>query len=213
MTGTSLGLIFTAALVWSCNSQSIPTNEQTLTSEFAMENKEIITLGSGCFWCTEAVFEQLNGVHSAVSGYMGGKTKNPSYKEICTGTTGHAEVIQVTFDPNVISIAELLEVFFATHDPTTLNRQGADVGTQYRSAIFFHTPEQEKIALKAKEAANESGEWNAPIITEITAASTFYPAEDYHQSYFELNGNQPYCTMVIAPKMDKFKKRFAEKLK
>lgn len=178
-----------------------------------MENKEIITLGNGCFWCTEAVFEQLNGVHSAVSGYMGGKLKNPSYKEVCSGTTGHAEVIQVTFDPNVISVAELLEVFFATHDPTTLNRQGADVGTQYRSAIFFHSPEQEEIAEKAKEAANESGEWNAPIVTEVTAAAMFYPAEDYHQSYFELNGGQPYCSMVIAPKMDKFKKRFAEKLK
>jgi len=205
---------FLSALgIISCQSQQPEQKSPQSPTAINMENKEIITLGAGCFWCTEAVFEQLKGVESAVSGYMGGTVKNPSYKEVCTGRTGHAECIQVVFDPSQISVAEIMEVFFATHDPTTLNRQGADVGTQYRSAIFYHNDAQRDIATKAKEAANESGEWNSPIVSEITAASTFYPAEDYHQSYYELNGSQPYCSMVITPKMDKFKKRFAEKLK
>jgi peptide-methionine (S)-S-oxide reductase len=200
------------ALMASCQS-SQTGNDESAHLNVNMENQEIATLGSGCFWCTEAVFESLKGVSAAVSGYMGGAVKNPSYREVCTGRTGHAEVVQVTFDPSVISFAEILEAFFATHDPTTLNRQGADVGTQYRSAIFYHSEDQRLTAIKAIEAANESEEWNAPIVTEVTEALEFYPAEDYHQEYFSLNGNEPYCRMVIAPKMDKFKKRFAEKLK
>lgn len=174
---------------------------------------EQITLGSGCFWCTEAVFERLKGVESAVSGYSGGKTKDPFYKEVCAGTTGHAEVVQVTFDPEVIPVIEILEVFWKTHDPTTLNRQGNDVGTQYRSAVFYHNEEQKKVAEELMAELDKSGAWSDPIVTEITAFEKFWPAEDYHQSYFELNGSQPYCQFVVGPKVDKFKKVFQDKLK
>lgn len=174
---------------------------------------EQITLGSGCFWCTEAVFQRLKGVSTAVSGYTGGKTKDPFYKEVCAGTTGHAEVVQVTFDPNVISLNEILEVFWKIHDPTTLNRQGNDVGTQYRSAIFYHTPEQKEISETLKQKLDASGAWADPIVTEITAFDKFWPAEDYHQGYFELNGSQPYCQFVVGPKVEKFKKVFSDKLK
>lgn len=177
------------------------------------EGREVATFGAGCFWCVEAVFQCLRGVDSAISGYSGGHIKNPSYKEVCKGTTGHAEVVQITFDPEVISFADLLEVLFSVHDPTTLNRQGADVGTQYRSAIFYHSEEQKEIALKAIAAANESGQWNTPLVTEVTPFSNFYKAEDYHQDYFALNGEQPYCQMVVRPKVEKFKKQFREKLK
>jgi len=178
-----------------------------------MNNLEIATLGAGCFWCVEAIFQNLDGVEKVESGYSGGSVKNPAYREVCNGTTGHAEVVQVYFDPSKISFAEILEVFFETHNPTTLNKQGADVGTQYRSAVFFHSPEQEKTANTAIAAANESGNWADPIVTEVTAFNTFYPAEDYHQDYYNLNGSQPYCSMVITPKVDKFKKKFKEKLK
>ncbi len=174
---------------------------------------EQITLGSGCFWCTEAVFQRLKGVSTAVSGYTGGITKDPFYKEVCAGTTGHAEVVQVTFDPNVISLNEILEVFWKIHDPTTLNRQGNDVGTQYRSAIFYHTPEQKEISETLKQKLDASGAWADPIVTEITAFDKFWPAEDYHQGYFELNGSQPYCQFVVGPKVEKFKKVFSDKLK
>jgi len=174
---------------------------------------EKITLGSGCFWCTEAVFQRLNGVESAVSGYSGGKTKDPFYKEVTTGRTGHAEVVQVTFDPVVISLEEILEVFWKTHDPTTLNRQGNDVGTQYRSAIFYHDPAQQVVAERLKKALDESGAWGDPIVTEITPFEVFYPAENYHQDYFNENGSQPYCQFVVAPKVKKFKEVFADKLK
>ncbi|MFH6982365.1 peptide-methionine (S)-S-oxide reductase MsrA [Marinoscillum luteum] len=174
---------------------------------------EKITLGSGCFWCTEAVFQRLNGVESAVSGYSGGKTKDPFYKEVTTGRTGHAEVVQVTFDPAVISLEEILEVFWKTHDPTTLNRQGNDVGTQYRSAIFYHDPAQQVVAERLKKALDESGAWGDPIVTEITPFEVFYPAENYHQDYFNENGSQPYCQFVVAPKVKKFKEVFADKLK
>lgn len=179
---------------------------------YTMDTMEVATLGAGCFWCVEAIFQDLKGVAKVESGYSGGSIKNPSYKEVCMGTTGHAEVVQVTFNPNEISYAKILEVFFATHDPTTLNRQGADVGTQYRSAIFYHSESQKETAELAKKAANESGEWPNPIVTEITAFDSFYKAEDYHQDYYNQNGEQPYCQIVIAPKMDKFKKRFAELL-
>ena len=174
---------------------------------------ERATLGAGCFWCVEAVFLQLAGVHEVVSGYTGGTTVNPNYKAVCMGMTGHAEVIQIGFDPDIISYEDILEVFWQTHDPTTLNRQGGDVGTQYRSAIFYHTEAQQEIAEKSKAAADASGLWGDPIVTEITAADVFYPAEEYHQNYFQLNPRQPYCQFVIHPKLEKFTKQFKDKLK
>lgn len=174
---------------------------------------ETATFGSGCFWCTEAIFQNVEGVTQVVSGYMGGHVKNPTYKEVCSGLTGHAEVLQVTFDPAVISYPELLEIFWKTHDPTTLNRQGADVGTQYRSAIFYHTEEQKALAEKYKKELTDAQVYDQPIVTEITPASVFYKAEDYHQNYYNLNGNVPYCAYVITPKVEKFKKVFKEKLK
>ncbi|MDZ4824446.1 MAG: peptide-methionine (S)-S-oxide reductase MsrA [Flavobacteriales bacterium] len=178
-----------------------------------MEKSETATLGAGCFWCVEAIYQYLDGVVKVQSGYSGGSVKNPSYTEVCNGTTGHAEVVQVTFNPDSVSYSEILEVFFETHDPTTLNRQGADKGTQYRSVIYYHSDEQKRIAQTALKAANESGNWPNPVVTEISPIADFYPAEDYHQEYFALNGEAPYCQMVIAPKVDKFKKKFQEKLK
>lgn len=172
------------------------------------------TFANGCFWCTEAIFEELDGVISAESGYTGGQTANPSYKEVCTGETGHAEALQIVYDPAKISFDELLEVFWQTHDPTTLNRQGADVGTQYRSGIFYHNEEQKQKAEKYKAELDKSGAFDRPIVTEITSFSKFYPAEDYHQQYFENNENaNPYCKIVIRPKLDKFRKVFKDKLK
>lgn len=172
------------------------------------------TFANGCFWCTEAIFEELKGVVSATSGYTGGHTKNPTYKEVCSGETGHAECIQIVYDTTLISFDELLEVFWSTHDPTTLNRQGNDVGTQYRSGIFYHSTLQQSKAQAYKEALDKSGAWDRPIVTEITPFSVFYPAEDYHQQYFELNGNtNPYCQYVIQPKLEKFRKVFENKLK
>ena len=178
-----------------------------------MDNLQKATFGSGCFWCTEAIFERLNGVKSVVSGYSGGKVENPTYEEVCTGTTGHAEVTQITYNPEVISFDELLEVFWKTHDPTTLNRQGNDVGPQYRSVIFYHNDEQKKLAEKYKVALDKSGAWEKPIVTEISPLINFYPAEDYHQEYYENNPNQGYCAFVIAPKVEKFEKVFKDKLK
>jgi peptide-methionine (S)-S-oxide reductase len=175
--------------------------------------QEIATLAGGCFWCLEAVFNEMEGVASAVSGYMGGRVANPGYREVCGGKTGHAEVVQVTFDPAVTSFRELLEVFFSIHDPTTLNRQGNDVGTQYRSAIFYHSQEQKDEALRMIRELTASGHWKAPIVTEVTAAPEFYPAEDYHQRYFENNPGQGYCQMVVAPKLGKFRSKFSEKRK
>jgi peptide-methionine (S)-S-oxide reductase len=177
------------------------------------EQLQIATLGSGCFWCTEAFFLRLKGVESVVSGYTGGKVKNPTYREVCTGTTGHAEVVQVKFNPKVISYEEILEVFWNTHDPTTLNRQGADEGPQYRSAVFYHNEEQKKIAEQYKDQLNKSGVYKNSIVTEITPFSVFYPAEDYHQNYYALNANQGYCQYVIRPKIEKFNKQYAAKLK
>lgn len=177
------------------------------------DNLEKATFGSGCFWCTEAIYERVNGVHSVVSGYAGGKVENPTYKEVCTGNTGHAEVIQLTFDSSVVSYDELLEIFFRTHDPTTLNRQGNDVGTQYRSVIFYHNDEQKNKAEYYKNELDKSGAWENPIVTEISSIMNFYIAEDYHQNYFENNPNQGYCAFVIAPKVEKFEKVFKNKLK
>lgn len=182
-------------------------------TEIRNHQTDTATFGAGCFWCVEAVFQELNGVLSVTSGYMGGQVKNPTYKEVCTGQTGHAEVAQIVYDPSKISFAELLEVFWQTHDPTTLNRQGADVGTQYRSAIFYHSPEQQEEAERYKKELNASGAWDKPIVTEISAAEVFYPAEDYHQNYYNQNGEAAYCQFVIRPKVDKFKKVFGEKLK
>ena len=178
-----------------------------------MENFQVATLGSGCFWCTEAVFERLNGVKKVVSGYAGGTVENPTYEEVCSGTTGHAEVTQITYDPKIISYDELLEVFWKTHDPTTLNRQGNDVGTQYRSVIFYHSEEQKQLAEKYKEELNKSGAWDRPIVTEISPLTNFFSAEGYHQDYYKNNPNQGYCAFVIAPKVEKFEKVFKDKLK
>jgi peptide-methionine (S)-S-oxide reductase len=174
---------------------------------------EVATLAGGCFWCLEAVYDELRGVESVESGYSGGQVANPSYQAVCSGTTGHAEVVQLTFDPAVISFREILDVFFSIHDPTTLNRQGADVGTQYRSAIFYHTPEQKATAEQAIAELNAAGEWKDKIVTEVTPFEAFYPAEDYHQEYFARNGSQPYCRMVVAPKVAKFRKHYTERLK
>ncbi len=174
---------------------------------------EIATLAGGCFWCIESVFNRLRGVESAVSGYMGGQTPNPTYKDICGGDTGHAEVVQVTFDPVEITYREVLEIFFTLHDPTQLNRQGNDVGTQYRSAVFWHTLEQKTEAEAVIAALTAAKQFDAPIVTEVTEAETFYPAEDYHQGYFDQNPNQPYCQFVVAPKVVKAKTKFAARLK
>ena len=175
---------------------------------------ETATFANGCFWCTEAIFEELKGVKSATSGYAGGTSENPTYKEVCSGTTGHAECLQIIYDPAVISFDELLEVFWETHDPTTLNRQGADAGTQYRSAVFYHSGEQKQKAEKYKAELDKSGAFNKPIVTEITPAGEFYPAENYHQQYYENNENlNPYCKIVIRPKLDKFRKVFKDMLK
>jgi peptide-methionine (S)-S-oxide reductase len=173
----------------------------------------VATLAGGCFWCIETVFNRLRGVESAVSGYMGGHTANPTYKDICNGDTGHAEVVQVSFDPDVISYRELLDVFFTLHDPTQLNRQGNDVGTQYRSAIFWHTPEQKAEAEVVIAELTAAKQFDAPIVTEVTEATTFYPAEDYHQRYYEQNPHQPYCQFVVAPKVAKAEAKFGERLK
>lgn len=175
--------------------------------------RETATFGGGCFWCLEAVFELLQGVESVESGYAGGHVPDPGYKAVCTGTTGHAEVIRVTFDPAIITFSELLEVFFVSHDPTTLNRQGNDVGTQYRSAIHFHSPEQERIAKAAIADLNARKIWPNPIVTEVTAAPEFFKAEDYHEGYYRLNPDQGYCQWVVNPKVAKTRKAFAGKLK
>lgn len=174
---------------------------------------EKATFGMGCFWCSEAIFQRLKGVVKVESGYAGGNYKNPTYEDVCTGNTGHAEVVQVTFEPEVISYKELLEIFWKMHDPTTLNRQGADVGTQYRSVIFFHTPQQKTLAEAYKTELNEEKVYPDPIITQIAPFTNFYVAENYHQNYFKLNGREPYCRMVILPKVDKLEKVFKAKLK
>jgi peptide-methionine (S)-S-oxide reductase len=184
-----------------------------MTTQAAHDGKEIATLGGGCFWCLEALFDNLQGVAAVESGYTGGKTVNPTYKDICNGDTGHAEVVRVTFDPKTISFREILEVFFTIHDPTTLNRQGNDVGTQYRSAIFFHTPEQQSTARQFVAELTAEKVFGGSIVTEVTAAPEFYVAENYHQEYFVNNGNQPYCQAVVAPKVAKFRKKFANRMK
>ena len=174
---------------------------------------EKATFGSGCFWCTEAVFQDLEGVESVVSGYSGGHIKNPAYREVCEGRTGHAEVVQITYDPAVVAYDTLLEVFWKTHDPTTLNRQGNDVGTQYRSVIYYHDEAQRQLATQYKEELDKSGAFSNPIVTEISPLDTFYPAEEYHQNYYKNNPEQGYCSFVVRPKVEKFKKVFGDRLK
>lgn len=188
------------------------TNELPSTSISIPDGLKLLTLGGGCFWCTEAVFQRLKGVEKVVSGYAGGLIPNPSYRQICSGTTGHAEVIQIYYHPDLISLEKLLEIFWATHDPTTLNRQGADAGPQYRSAIFYHNEEIQKAAENLKSRLNQAEVFENPIVTEITPFTNFYPAEDYHQDYFNLNGHQPYCQFVVKPKVDKLQKFFADYL-
>jgi peptide-methionine (S)-S-oxide reductase len=186
-------------------------NKQTMTMDNGI--RDTATFGAGCFWCVEAAFMQLNGVLEVKSGYSGGFIKNPSYKEVCNGNTGHAEVVNIVFAPSVISYAQLLEVFFSLHDPTQLNRQGNDVGTQYRTVVFYHNEEQKITAQKAIEAANAVPEWKGEVVTELSAFEVFYPAESYHDNYYNLNKEQSYCSYVIRPKMDKFQKKFHDLLK
>ncbi len=178
-----------------------------------MSDLQLATFGGGCFWCTEAVFQQLKGVQSVVSGYAGGHVDRPTYQQVCTGTTGHAEVIQITYDPAQVRYEELLEVFFKTHDPTTLNRQGNDTGTQYRSVVFYHDDQQREIATRVKKQLDDAGIFDTPVVTEISPAPEFFAAEDYHQNYYKQNPNQPYCQAVVGPKVKKFQQVFADRLK
>ena len=179
----------------------------------ATAGKEIATLSGGCFWCLEAVYDEVKGVDSVESGYMGGRKPNPSYEEVCSGETGHAEVVQITFDPQVVSYKELLEVFFVIHDPTTLNRQGNDAGTQYRSAIFYHSPEQKRVAEQTIRELESEKLFDNQVVTQVVPAEPFYPAEDYHREYFQRNQGQPYCQFVVAPKVAKFRRKFLDKVK
>ncbi|WP_254070822.1 peptide-methionine (S)-S-oxide reductase MsrA [Pedobacter sp. L105] len=183
------------------------------SAEAQSQKSEKATFGMGCFWCSEAIFQRLNGVTSVKSGFEGGEVANPSYEDVCTGTTGHAEVVELTYDPSKISYDELLEVFWKSHDPTTLNRQGADEGTQYRSVVFYHTPEQKLKAEHYKAELNKTNAYGKPVVTEIVKADPFYLAEGYHQDYYLKNSNQPYCRLVILPKMEKLEKVFKDKLK
>lgn len=207
--GLLLGSLVLSSTLKDSENMRQPKN-QTATSS---QGKEIVTLGGGCFWCIEAFFDELEGVGHVESGYSGGWVDNPTYQEVCTGTTGHAEVVQITFDAKVISLKEILEVFFTMHDPTTLNRQGADVGTQYRSAIFYRSQAQKAIAEQVIQEIEKANLWEAPIVTEIVQFKVFYKAEDYHQEYYKLNPGQTYCRIVIAPKIKKFREHFQHKLK
>ena len=201
------------ATFFSCAQQEKSKKNMSTDVTASAKVTDTATFGTGCFWCTEAIFEQLDGVLKVTSGYSGGHVVNPSYQEVCTGTTGHAEVVQLVYDPEKITFDELLEVFWQTHDPTTLNRQGNDVGPQYRSAIFYHNDQQKQLAEKYKAELDKSGAFSNPIVTEITPFVKFYTAENYHQDYYNNNGSQPYCSFVIRPKLEKFKKVFKDKLK
>lgn len=210
----SLFFVLTVLITFPGCSQPKEKNQESnsMTDSTTSANAATATFGGGCFWCTEAQFQLLDGVLSVQSGFSGGTVKNPSYKEVCTGLTGHAEVIQVTYDSTKLSYDELLEAFWASHDPTQLNRQGNDVGTQYRSVIFYHDEHQRELAELYKKKLNESGAYNKPVVTEISPFTVFYKAEDYHQNYFNQNGDQPYCQFVVAPKVEKFKKVFKERI-
>ncbi|MFZ9978229.1 MAG: peptide-methionine (S)-S-oxide reductase MsrA [Candidatus Kapaibacteriota bacterium] len=209
-------MIFLLISLASCKAEIPQTNiskeDMSITPEFT-DTTAVATFGAGCFWCVEAVFQDLNGVYSVESGYMGGKKQDPTYKEVCTGMTGHAEVCRIIYDPRLLTFKDLLEVFWQTHDPTTLNRQGNDVGTQYRSAIFYYSEDQKKEAEFYKSELDKSGAFSDPIVTTLEKVDRFYPAEDYHQNYYNQNGDQPYCAFVIKPKVEKFKKAFSSRLK
>lgn len=200
---------WTTEPVMTATERPSPLDQDTTTAS----STDTATFGAGCFWCVEAVFTELKGVIGVTSGYTGGTVKNPSYKEVCNGTTGHAEVARIVYDPAVISFDQLLEVFWQTHDPTTLNRQGNDIGTQYRSAVFYHNEDQRRKAEHYRNELDKSGAWDQPVVTEIVPLGAFYAAEDYHQNYYALNGEQGYCQYVIRPKVEKFRKAFATKLK
>lgn len=210
-----IALLCFCLLAISCMYQtdSKAKNQHSMNTTEPAQNLDTAIFGAGCFWCVEAVFQRIDGVEQVISGYSGGFIKNPPYREVCEGTTGHAEVCMLRFDPKKVSYETLLSVFWQTHDPTTLNRQGNDVGTQYRSAIFYMNESQKELAEKYKKELDASGAFKAPIVTEITAYSNFYPAEDYHQNYYNENGSQPYCQFVIAPKLEKFEKVFGSKLR
>jgi methionine-S-sulfoxide reductase len=207
--------LFVSVLFFECRGNS-QTNNNLAVNNAPMansENLDTVTLGGGCFWCIEAVLLELEGVQSVTSGYAGGTTKNPTYREVCTGTTGHAEVVQVVYDTKKVSFEEILAVFFTVHDPTTLNRQGHDVGTQYRSVIFYNSPEQKKRAETIVEKLNKSGAYDNPVVTQVSELTSFYKAEDYHQNYYNNNSGEGYCQYVIQPKLEKFRKVFPEKLR
>lgn len=206
-------IILLSLLTFACNASEPKTTIEMTTTIETNDTLQIATFGNGCFWCTEAIFEQLKGVKKVESGYSGGKVKNPTYKEVCSGLTGHAEVIQIHYNPQEISFVDLLEVFWSTHDPTTLNRQGNDVGTQYRSVVFYHNEEQKKLAEEYKQKLDASGAFDSPVVTEISTFSNYYKAENYHQDYYNLNEEEPYCRFVIQPKVEKFQKVFKDKLK
>lgn len=212
MNYTKMLLLSAVAMLLSCapSKTSPQTDKKSMPQETTLDT---ITLGGGCFWCVEAVFQRLEGVKQVASGYMGGSTPNPTYKEICTGTTGHAEVVQIVFSPEIIPLTDILDVFFSTHDPTTLNRQGADVGTQYRSAIFTNSTTQHALCTQYVASLDSSNIFDSPVVTEVTPASTFYKAEDYHQDYYNQNGSQGYCSFVIRPKVNKLLKEFSSKIK
>ena len=201
-------LVLSSALKGTAN-MSKPENQTVAFSQ----GKEVVTLGGGCFWCIEAVFEELNGVEQVESGYSGGWVDDPTYEQVCTGTTGHAEVVQVTFDPKIISLKKILEVFFTVHDPTTLDRQGADIGTQYRSVIFYRSEEQNTLAEEVIREIQKAKLWKAPIVTELVPFKAFYKAEDYHQEYYKKNPGQAYCRIIIEPKIKKFREHYKDKLK
>ena len=208
---SAIGVSFIYLMLTGCNTPDAKTSKETIYMPHT--KTDTATFGAGCFWCTEAIFQQLNGVVSVESGYSGGARPNPTYDQVCSGATGHAEVTQIVYNPSVIGFDELLEVFWKTHDPTTLNRQGADVGTQYRSVIFYHTDEQKQLAESYKSKLNASGAWDNSVITEISPFKAFYKAEDIHQNYYNNNKRQPYCTFVIGPKLDKFEKVFGDRFK
>lgn len=217
MRNTIKGLSMVLSLIFSsCTAKEKPVVKEEFKEPVKVkvkEGMEVATFAGGCFWCTEAVFLEIKGVEKVVSGYIGGKTKNPTYKDICTGETGHAEAIQITFNPNEVAYEDLLEVFFGTHDPTTLNRQGADIGTQYRSEIFYHSEAQKTKAENYIQLLEKEKLYDKKIVTKVSSATVFYPAEDYHQNYYNQNSSQGYCQMVIAPKLEKLRKYYKSKLK
>jgi peptide-methionine (S)-S-oxide reductase len=208
-------ILLIPVLLWACKQDVQGKQKQAIKNieKTNMISFDTITLGGGCFWCIEAVFQRLEGVKSVRSGYAGGKIKNPTYREVCSGLTGHAEVVEVVYDPAVVSYRDILKVFFTVHDPTTLNRQGADQGTQYRSVIFYHKEAQKMEAEDLIRALNAEGAWADPVVTELSPATVFYPAEDYHQNYYNDNPNQPYCRFVVGPKVEKFEKVFSDRLR